>query len=156
MAHIYFRGKRMDGTWVYGLPNYRIFGGLYESICSIETLPGNRYSVNPDTVCQSIGLYGIDENDCRGDLIFEGDIVELKTRGGTIDRYLIWWCKEMSMMTAVSLDRIEFNGCDYWDGGPNAIEYSTFCLMMQDPYGDFEYIKVIGNVHDNPELIQCK
>ena len=31
--------------------------------------------------------------------------------------------------------------------------YSTFCLMMQDLWGDFKEIKVIGNIIDNPELV---
>ena len=147
MSHIYFRGRRMYGTWVYGLPVYSV-SERDGTIGGIIGLDKRIYMVNPKTVCQSIGMYEIDENDNKRKLIFECDIVELKTRGGTIDRYLIWWSKEMSMMTAVSLDRIEFNGCDYWDGGPNAIEYSTFCLMMQDPYGDFD-IKLYFCKHDS-------
>ena len=32
--------------------------------------------------------------------------------------------------------------------------YETFCVMMQDPWGDFSDVKVIGNIIDNPELIE--
>ena len=28
--------------------------------------------------------------------------------------------------------------------------------MMQDPYGDFKEIKVVGNIIDNPELLEAK
>ena len=28
--------------------------------------------------------------------------------------------------------------------------------MMQDPYGDFKEIKVVGNIVDNPELLEVK
>lgn len=34
--------------------------------------------------------------------------------------------------------------------------YWTFCLMMQDPYGDFKEIKIVGNIVDNPELLEVK
>lgn len=163
MREIIFRGKsRRYLNWVEGSlinigkyccilePDCESYGATYLD-ADLGDIDGQAVPVIPESVGQYTGM--VDKN---GKKIFEGDIVELKTHGGTIDRYLIWWNKEMCMMTAVSLDGIEFNGHDYWDGGPNAIEYSTFCLMMQDPYGDFEYIKVIGNVHDNTELIQCK
>ena len=28
--------------------------------------------------------------------------------------------------------------------------------MMQDPYGDFREIKVVGNIVDNPELLEVQ
>ena len=28
--------------------------------------------------------------------------------------------------------------------------------MMQDPYGGFKEIKVVGNIVDNPELLEVK
>lgn len=31
--------------------------------------------------------------------------------------------------------------------------FDLFCFMMQNPYGDFPDIRVIGNRHDNPELL---
>ena len=34
--------------------------------------------------------------------------------------------------------------------------YSSIPLMVQDPYGDFYDIKVIGNIIDNPELVKVK
>lgn len=59
----------------------------------------------------------------------------------------------MSFTDAVHLDGIDFNGHDYWNGNYPNFHYETFCAMMQDPWGDFSDIKVIGNIFDNPELI---
>lgn len=112
----------------------------------------NVHEVDPDTVCQCIGW-----TDSHQTPIFENDIVGF----GSIDSYrhkeLIWYCKEMNMLTSVPLDGIEFNGYDYWNGKYPTVEYSTLCLMLQDPYGDFSDIKVLGNIIDNPELLEeCK
>ena len=105
-------------------------------------------SVDPSTVCRCTGL-----EDRHGTPIFERDIVEF-TCGSHKDRYLIWWCNEMCMLTAVPLDGIEFNGWDYWSGKYPQFDYDAFCFMMQDPYGDFSDIKVIGNIVDNTELME--
>lgn len=106
------------------------------------------YEIDPDTLCQFIGW-----NDNHKTKIFENDIVEIV--GGTSYKYLIWWNREMDMMEAVSLDSIYFNGSDYSDGNPK-FHYSDFCLMLQDPWGDFSDIKVIGNIFDNIEIICFK
>lgn len=152
MRKILFRGKILY-SWVYGslvnienecviMPEYaRYYGGSDFS---------HGYEVEPETVCQSIGMY-----DRHQTLVFENDIVEFV--GGSTRRYLIWWCRECNMMTAIPLDGIYFNGQDYGNGTYPNFNYSTFCLMMQDPYGDFSDIKVIGNIYDNPELLEgCK
>ena len=39
-------------------------------------------------------------------------------------------------------------------GGNPSFNYAAFCLMMQDPWGDFSDIKVIGNLFDNYDLIK--
>ena len=43
--------------------------------------------------------------------------------------------------------------CGIWKEKYPKASYSTFCLMMQDPWGDFKEIKVTGNIIDNPELV---
>ena len=62
----------------------------------------------------------------------------------------------MNMLTSVHIDGIEYNGYDYWNSKYPNVEYSTLCLMLQDPYGDFSEIKVLGNIIDNPELWEDK
>lgn len=103
--------------------------------------------VDPDTVCQCIGWHDSDKTP-----IFEKDIVEFV--GPNTHRDLIWWNNEMSEMEAIPVDGIEFNGYDFWNSKYPKANYSSFCLMMQDPYGDFKEIKVIGNIVDNPELLE--
>lgn len=59
----------------------------------------------------------------------------------------------MNLIEAVQLESIYFNGADYSDGNPQ-FTYETFCLMLQDPWGDFKDIKVIGNLFDNYDIIK--
>lgn len=153
MREILFRGKRVDSKgWIEGFyyqkPNPCSEYGkpIYHAI---SDLPPFGYEVIPETVGQYTGL-----NDRHGKRIFENDIVEVC--GGREERYLIWWVREMSMLTAIPVDGISFNGQDYWNGYYPQFEYSTFCTMMQDPWGDFRDVRVIGNIHDNPELIGGK
>ena len=139
------RAKRKDNCeWAYGYP------ARLDYMTNEIFLVGSEFithRVNQDTICQCIGW-----NDSNKTPIFEKDIVEFV--GPSTDRDLIWWCNEMNMMTAVPLDGIEFNGFDYWNGNYPKYDYSEFCFMMQNPYGDFKEIKVVGNIIDNPELLE--
>lgn len=151
------------GEWVYGYYFERkdIMGNIIESVIiedAYEQIHGGRrllesmfnkecFRVDPETVCQYTGWH-----DSSKTSIFEKDIVEFV--GPNTHRDLIWWCNEMSEMTAIPVDGIEFNGYDFWNGKYPKANYSSFCLMMQDPYGDFKEIKVVGNIIDNPELLE--
>lgn len=109
------------------------------------------YEIDYETLCEFTGWLTAK----NGQQIFENDIVEFIFYSGKTERYLVWWCQEMSMMEAISLKDIQFNGHDYWGGKP-MIDYSTFCLMLQDPWGDIKEVKVIGNLFDNPELLKIE
>lgn len=100
-----------------------------------------------ETVCQFTGWI-----DSYQTPIFEKDIVEFV--GPSTDRVLVCWCNEMNEMNAVPLDGIMFDGFDYWNTKYPKFTYSDFCCMLQDPYGDFKEIKVVGNIVDNPELLE--
>lgn len=155
--NILFKAKRKDnGKWVKGYY-------LYYKPLSVSPLIPNTYNhyiidshsirteIDPATLSQSIGW-----EDSHEQRIFENDIVEFVSSPTRSERYLIWWCREMNMMTAVPLDGIEYKGTDYYNHVKyrNPLRYDAFCLMMQDPWGDFRDIKVIGNLFDNPELIE--
>lgn len=150
MREILFRGKCVDNDeWVYGYL-FVTRKGKYNIKWYDEHFGSSKTSeVVPETVGQFTGWV-----DNHNQKIFENDIVEFVCCN-TSDRYLIWWQRESSMMTAVPLDGIEFNGHDYWNGRYAQFQYETFCLMMFDPYGDFRDIKVIGNIHDNPGDVKC-
>lgn len=104
------------------------------------------YEVDPDTICRHIGW-----NDRHDTPIFENDIVEF-TIADTSCKYLVWWNKESNMMTAVPFDGIRFNCYDYYSH--LNMRYEDFCLMLCDPYCNYRDIKVIGNLFDNPELME--
>lgn len=149
------------GKWVYGyyvaLPDeytngkdivHAIFTLDCEHVCMGEYKDIGWYKIDPDTVCQCIGWH-----DSNKTPIFEKDIVEFV--GPSTHRDLIWWCNEMNMMTSIPIDGIKFNGFDYWNGNYPKYTYDAFCFMMQDPYGDFREIRVVGNIVDNPELLEA-
>ena len=148
------------GEWVYGyyicVPNkygHDLAHLIIEQKCEYsgcgEFWWMDTHEVDPETVCRCTGWH-----DSNKTPIFEKDIVEFV--GPNTHRDLIWWCNEMSEMTAIPVDGIEFNGYDFWNGKYPKANYSSFCLMMQDPYGDFREIKVVGNIVDNPELLEVQ
>ena len=108
------------------------------------------YEIDPETLCEIIGW-----SDRHKTKIFENDIVELVSSPKHSNKYLIWWNREMCLTDAVPLDDISFNGNDYWNGRHPNFHYETFCVMLQDHWGDFSDVKVIGNIIDNPELVKC-
>ena len=107
------------------------------------------HEIDPETLSEATGL-----SDRHKTRIFENDIVEFVSSPKHSNKYLIWWNKEMSLIDAVPLDNISFNGNDYFNSYYPNFRYETFCVMMQDSWGDFSDVKVIGNIIDNPELIE--
>lgn len=145
-----YKAKRtVNNEWVQG---YLFKIGECYKILPVD-FDSPALSVKEDTICQCTGM---EDNNYK--LIFENDIVEFqrKKNDKNPDRYLLWWNKEMSAMTAIDVNysrqKCEFDGHDYI--GLNV--YSDFPLMVQDPYVDFYDIKVIGNIIDNPELVKVK
>ena len=141
MREIFFRGKRtINGDWVLGnlfipdLPNTptQILIGT-----NIYRIP---YDVVPETVGQYTGL-----DDKNGKKIFEGDIVHL-----TDVRYDNEW-------TAV----VTFGNpyCQYsWGWNLQYIgkkpQINTDILLWVEMEDVQVYCEIIGNIHDNPELLK--
>ena len=71
----------------------------------------NWYRVEPSTICRCIGM-----TDRHKNKLWENDIVEIVSSPKTSYKYLLWWNKEMSLMDAIHLDGLDFNGHDYWNG----------------------------------------
>ncbi len=98
---------------------------IYE-ISDKDSLDGTRYEVNPETIGQFTGLY-----DKNGKKIFEGDIV--RVLGGIYEQGFY----EINETTIVK-DIIK-------DG------YEIMTVISQ--LGK-NCIEIIGNIHDNPELLE--
>lgn len=131
-----FRGKRLDnGEWAIGYVYPGADGGLrFITIMEFEKqglwlVPKSvtSHQVDPATIGQCTGLH-----DRNGKLIFEGDIVTLGRDDGNIYTGDIVW------HTA---------GLTGW-----LIEFNTFRLLLQAKYQ--HNIEVIGNIHDNPDLLK--
>ena len=135
------KAKRVDnGEWVQGylfddgFENGRIFiGGLViekynGTACDDWNVTGIDFcEVDPSTICQCTGL-----KDKNGNLIWENDIIAY--RDCTEEKYVIAW----------ELDKACF-------------EYQQYsCSIMNfDELSSCE-VEVIGNIFDNPELLESE
>ena len=130
MREILFRGKKKDnGEWAYGdlcqvLPGYEC---KFNLIFSQEECATSSI-VLPETVGQYTGL-----TDKNGRKIFEGDCFKTYCAGLPVYKHIVGYYPEHFAFMARC---IEMNTVHYLsDYRPSAIE-------------------VIGNIHDNPELLE--
>ena len=127
MREILFRGKRTDcEAWVEG-DLIQAFRGNQLSSCSImpNTPTAYCWKVDPKTVGQYIGL-----TDKNGKKIFEGDIVERVSDG---ERAVISWLKYFACF---------------------GLSFDGWCCGFDDYDFSLNDFKVIGNIHDNSELLE--
>lgn len=123
-----FRAKRIDNDeWVYGLPSCNKDGEIAE----IEEWDGEDiifYTVDPSTICQCTGLR--DKND---KLIWEKDVVRVTINSGST----ICRCAFADIVAQFQL----------WQ--EHTIKRTSTVLNL----GNYE-CEVIGNIFDNPELLE--
>lgn len=140
MREILFRGKRVDnGKWVFG--TYGEHTSLDATIIINRPYPThngglsalNFWDVDPATVGQYTGL-----TDKNGTKIFEGDIVNFKEWSGGL------WC----WIGEVRYENQQF----VVSGNPNRECGTPFTISLSSLTP--KRIKVIGNIHDNPELLE--
>ena len=144
------RGKRIDnGEWVYWDRYGRITdinGEPTKTEIDIPTLlPYPAYIadlpiINDETVGDYTGLK--DKNDKR---IFEGDIVKL---------YDTW---ETVWRAVVEFGNPNGNYTWGWQLRPiGKVDINTYVLCWVEMEEAGAYCEVIGNIHDNPELLEVK
>lgn len=128
MREILFRGKRKSGgEWIFG----NLLQTDDDGICIIQNhVPHHllkNHEVNPETVCQYTGL-----TDKNGRKIFEGDIARY-SRIGALGK-VVWY----------EGDYIGFAVDDIDDS------FQQYDKELFDKY------EVIGNIFDDPELLEVK
>lgn len=124
-----------DGVWVQG--SIRCDVGKY-TIFQFETERADyvEYEIDPSTICQCTGL-----KDKNGTLIWENDIVKFdvyyyeKLDSSIISQ--IKWCNDLCALSLVVNGR-----------GTRGTLGHLMCLNKE--------IEVIGNVFDNPELLESE
>lgn len=130
MREILFRGKRIaDGKWMYGLPSYDEYGNIEE----IQVWDGEDISfclVDPETICQYTGL-----TDKNGKKIWENDILE-----GHLDD---------EFPEDVTREKVIWHESGWKTEEPGCVDKEYL-----DEF-DTENFEVVGNVFDNPELLEA-
>jgi uncharacterized phage protein (TIGR01671 family) len=149
-----FRGKRTEGgEWVYGYcvvtdeRHYIFTGKTGFSLASpthvIRYKDFGRYEVIPDSVGQFTGLYDIKDRE-----IYEGDAVRWDDcSNGKYWRFAI---VEINPSLQFNCNPIKvFN--DVENSADIIFEYGRFRYTQTE-----KYLEIIGNVHDNPDLLTAK
>ena len=146
MREILFRGKRCDnGEWVQGFyvraDHHWHKNGIHKDwiICGASANGGwfalhNKYAVKDETVGQFTGL-----TDKNGENIFEGDIVRVCLDPEICVGEVIW-------DNEIASYNILFNN------GKCVLPLDIF--IAKNKVGDKVWIGIIGNIHDNPELLE--
>ncbi len=144
MREILFRGKRTDnGEWVEGYyVKAELLNGSGEEHVIIEySAEGTTYHVISETVGQFTGL-----TDKNGTKIFEGDIVKC-----TDENNLLEFCAIVEFGNPNG----EYNWgwqLKYIKG--TKVNMDILCWVDMEDLG--AYIEVIGNIYDNPELMEVE
>ena len=123
----YHRTNYKNGDWVFGLIT-RLYDDRYKELPAEMTVNGvSGIEVDYQTIGQYTGL-----TDKNGTRIFEGDIVRY---GDTIHQVVFE----------------QRNDTAYF-----GLVYSEIETMPFGHYQDLKQIEVIGNIYDNPELIETE
>ena len=126
MREILFRGKcKTDNEWLYGFPYVTRKNAVKINWYCSEFGSMRTDEVDPETVGQYTGL--TDKN-CKK--IFEGDLIRSTETGETA---IVQWFSEHSAFMI-------------WCKTSNQVGFLDEC--------EKSIIEVIGNIHDNPELMK--
>lgn len=153
---ILFRAKCF-GNWRYGSyvhfvkkPTNSRCNINYKDFIITNEDDGEHYY--PITELSSIGQYtGL--KDKNGKKIFEGDILKFIAPDGTIRYFVVEWASEDRMLRPLS---------NFVPDG-NPIRISGWCLNWRGyrlyptvigGVPDNEVMEIVGNIHDNPELLK--
>lgn len=147
MREILFRGKTLSGKWVEGIysPYNWDIDLVRENKPQIIILSENKDDIDdglwcdiiPETAGQYTGL-----TDKNGVKIFEGDIVKGTAYSATTIGVIVW-IDEISSFGVRRVNALN----------PTAWENSSILRCVSLGKTDEFAAEVIGNIHDNPELL---
>lgn len=141
MRTIKFRGKRIDNReWEYGDLMHDNIDGSYIFPIDAENLY-SEYKVNPETVGQFTGLH-----DKEGKEIYEGDIIYSEFNDGSHANCLVGW--NDSEASFGIMDDYEYKS------KLQGYDFPKFDSTVLYSFAkNSKIFKIIGNIHDNSELI---
>lgn len=149
MRENFFRGKRVDnGKWIEGsliqkgeetfIVQYLYLIGKVHETSWEEFCFGGFIEVVPETVGQYTGL-----TDKNGTRVFEGDILKI------IHKYQSPFDDDTKEYTDIDADVVHFDD----EGLCFSYGKSPFLCVVDNVTAEYE---IIGNIHDNPELLEGK
>ena len=165
MREILFRGKTiLDNEWVIGAGVYKSEGHTWiitDDVTKTENRGTGSDAINPETVCQFTGL-----TDKNGTKIFEGDILKQKTT------------PEFAKVNSFEWEHYGIVKFGYYDWDEGEAGYASMGWYIEplksvsikpknylvghiqaglnqcDILNKYYPMEVIGNIHDNPELLR--
>ncbi|MFP2985350.1 YopX family protein [Bacillus velezensis] len=146
MREIKFRGMGINGEWYYGnlsIIKQRIKSMGIESGSYISNKAGIpfAYSVRPETVGQYTGL-----KDKNGREIYEGDVVRNHRRYSN-ELLEVFWQEEVADYSSDGV---------YWTKEVPGFRFKRINKGMMTVFVANVNLEVIGNIYEDPELIESK
>ena len=142
MKEILFRAKTVGDKprWVYGYYAKTTYDvGMPSGIPIIVDDGGDWDKINPETLCEFTGLY-----DGNGTRVFDGDILQISKRKGVLDTYFV--SEIPNLCNAI----VKWDFCAWmWE----TITKDKYYISFPNAWGHY-YCEVIGNIYDNPELLE--
>lgn len=141
---IEFRAKDREGKWIYGFYSPTIWYPSYEQTPSIKTFKGADKEIDVNTLGIYTGLK--DKNDRK---VFEGDVIRMHyffqnydpfTYGAFEDEAEIIGVVKYELLDGFHVETVDdHSGC--------------YLQWIEEPT---EELEVLGNIYDNPELLEVE
>jgi uncharacterized phage protein (TIGR01671 family) len=159
MREILFRGKRLDNRgWVEGWLYKRVvhLEGCHQNVVvdAIEVYDGKNplsisyYTVDPDTVGEYTGM-----TDMAGRKIFEGDLLSATINAKTGKHKDQWGFEVWDTEKQETVWSVEWKNFNAQNGFRVYGKDRRFNISLSNSVIINGDCRVIGNIHDNPELL---